>query len=156
MWVSLVHNKRRPYTVPWVPERGYCMSFGLSKRSEENLIGVHPDLVKVIRRAIEITPIDFGVSEGIRADSLQRKYVEEGVSSTMNSLHLVQQDGYGHAVDLFILIEGKVSWEHKHFRKVIQAVFTAAIESGVQIEAGALWREFLDSPHIQLNPKYYY
>lgn len=131
------------------------MSFSLSKRSEENLIGVHPDLVKVVKRAIEITPLDFGVSEGVRADSLQRRYVEEGVSETMNSLHLIQSDNYGHAVDLFTLVDGKVSWEHKYFRKVIQAVFTAAIELGVQVEAGGLWRDFLDSPHIQLNPNYY-
>jgi len=48
-----------------------------------------------------------------------------------------------------------VTWEHKHFRKAIQAVFTAAIELGVQVEAGALWRDFLDSPHIQLNMEYY-
>ena len=86
----------------------------------------------------------------------------------MNSKHIpvhfkpdyyLPEGEYGAAVDLFVLIvvddKVKVTWEHKHFRKLIQSVFTAAIELGVQLEAGALWRDFLDSPHIQLNMKYY-
>lgn len=131
------------------------MRFQLSDRSLSRLAGVHPDLARVIERAIEITPLDFGVSEGLRSEEKQRLMVKEGRSTTMNSLHLKQPDGYGHAVDLYVLVNGSPSWEHKYFRKVVQAVFTAAIEEGVQIEAGALWRDFLDSPHIQLNQKYY-
>jgi len=131
------------------------MRFQLSDRSLSRLAGVHPDLARVVERAIEITPLDFGVSEGLRSEEKQRVMMKEGRSQTMNSLHLKQPDGYGHAVDLYVLVNGSVSWEHKYFRKVIQAVFTAAIEEGVQIEAGALWRDFLDSPHIQLNQKHY-
>ena len=129
--------------------------FILSQRSLNNLSGVHPDLVQVIKRAIEITPYDFGVTRGMGTVEEQQELVEKGVSTTMNSLHLPQHDGYSHAVDLGVYIDGKLTWEHKYFRKVIQAVFTAAIELGVQVEAGGLWRDFIDSPHIQLNPKYY-
>jgi len=140
--------------------------YKLSERSTSNLVGVHPDLVAVIERAIQITPIDFGVSEGVRTVERQKQLVAEGKSTTMNSKHIPKElyyhDGmsggkgkWGAAVDLFVLVDGKVTWEHKHFRKTIQAVFTAAIELGVQVEAGALWRDFLDSPHIQLNMKYY-
>ena len=142
--------------------------YKLSKRSISNLEGVHPDLVAVIERAIQITPIDFGVSEGVRTVERQKQLVAEGKSTTMNSKHIpvhfkpdyyLPEGQYGAAVDLFVLIvvddKVKVTWEHKHFRKLIQSVFTAAIELGVQLEAGALWRDFLDSPHIQLNMKYY-
>lgn len=129
--------------------------FRLSKRSLSRLDGVHPDLVKVVKRAIEITPLDFGVSEGVRDLETQKKYVADGKSTTLKSKHLPQKDGFSHAVDLFVFVDGKVTWEHKHFRKVVQAMFTAAIEEGVQLEAGALWRDFLDSPHFQLNSKYY-
>lgn len=138
--------------------------YKLSKRSISNLEGVHPDLVAVIERAIEITPIDFGVSEGVRTVERQKQLVVEGKSTTMNSKHIpryfkpdyyLPEGEYGAAVDLFVLVDGKVTWDHKHFRKAIQAIFTAAIELGVQVEAGALWRDFLDSPHIQLNMKYY-
>ncbi len=134
--------------------------YKLSKRSLSNLEGVHPDLVSVIKRAIEISPLDFGVSEGVRTVERQKELVAQGKSTTMNSKHIPRSfkdtnEEYGAAVDLFVLVNGKVSWEHKEFRKVIQAVFTAAIELGVQVEAGALWRTFLDSPHIQLNMEYY-
>ena len=131
------------------------MTFQLSSRSLNNLEGVHPDMVKVVERGIEITPYDFGVSRGLGTIEEQREYVRTGKSTTMDSKHLPQADGFSHAVDLFVIVNGEVTWEHKYFRKVIQALFTAAIELGVQIEAGALWRDFLDSPHIQLNGKYY-
>ena len=39
------------------------MSFKLGKRSLSNLKGVHPDLVKVVKRAIELTEVDFTVIE---------------------------------------------------------------------------------------------
>lgn len=50
--------------------------FKFSKRSEENLRGVHPDLVKVTRRAIELTNIDFMVIEGKRTEARQRQLVK--------------------------------------------------------------------------------
>lgn len=131
------------------------MAYKLSRRSLSHLDGVHPDLVKVVKRAIELTPYDFLVHEGLRDIETQREYYESGASTTMNSRHLKQSDGYAHAVDLYVLIGNKQTWEHKYFRKVVQAIMTAAIELGVQLEAGALWRDFLDSPHFQLNRKYY-
>lgn len=128
--------------------------FKLSNRSLSNLAGVHPSLIAVVKRAIEITPLDFGVSEGLRTLERQKQLVDEGKSTTLNSMHLPQVDGNSHAVDLFVLVDGKVSWQHKDFRKVIQAMMTASIELNVQIKAGGLWRDFLDSPHFELNRAY--
>ena len=54
------------------------MAFKLSTRSKERLIGVHPDLVKVVRRAIELTDIDFGVTEGLRSLEKQKELVAKG------------------------------------------------------------------------------
>ena len=128
--------------------------FYLGSRSIENLRYVHPDLVRVVERAIEITKIDFGVTEGWRTEEQQKVMVDSGKSTTMNSKHLMQDDGYAHAVDLYCRdFDGNVTWEHKWFRMVIQAVFTAAIELGVQITAGGLWRSFQDSPHFQIEVK---
>lgn len=131
------------------------MNFKLSNKSLKKLEGVHPKLVKVVKRAIQITSIDFGISEGLRTSEKQRKLYNSKKSTTLNSRHLIQADGYGHAVDLFVLVNGKISWQHKHFRYVIQAMMTASIELGVQIKAGGLWRDFLDSPHFELNRDYY-
>lgn len=129
--------------------------FKLSRRSKNNLRGVHPDLVRVVKRAIEITPLDFGVSCGLRTAAEQYRMVKSGASTILDSKHLVQPDTWGHAVDLFVLVNNEATWKHEYFRKVVQAMFTAAIELRVQIEAGALWRYPLDSPHFQLNSDYY-
>ena len=37
-------------------------------RSEKNLIGVNPDLIKVVRLALIISRVDFAVIEGVRDD----------------------------------------------------------------------------------------
>ena len=61
------------------------MAYKLSKRSEERLLGVHPDLVRVVRRAIEITEHDFSVIEGVRTLEKQREYFRSGASKTMSA-----------------------------------------------------------------------
>lgn len=62
--------------------------FRFSQRSENNLKGVNSDLVKVIRRALEITPVDFIVIEGLRTQARQKELVAAGKSQTNNSRHL--------------------------------------------------------------------
>lgn len=131
------------------------MSYRFSNNSLRHLEGVHPDLVRVAHRALSITPYDFGITEGVRTEEEQRREVEQGDSTTMNSLHLTQDDGYSHAIDFSVWINGSITWEIGYYRKVIQSFFTAAIEERVQIEAGGLWRTIVDGPHIQLNSKYY-
>ncbi|MGF6193169.1 hypothetical protein ABIE12_004540 [Serratia sp. 509] len=46
--------------------------FILGKRSITNLRGARPELVSVVRRAIELTSIDFTVIEGVRIQECQR------------------------------------------------------------------------------------
>lgn len=127
----------------------------LSKTSLDRLVGVHPDLVRVVKTAITLTDVDFGVAAGTRDEKQQELYVQTGKSTTMNSLHLPQKDGFSHAVDLYAYINGAASYDMMVFRRVIQAMFTAAIIEQVQIESGSLWRTFIDSPHFQLNRTYY-
>ena len=71
------------------------MSYKLGTRSLQNLSGVHPDLVAVVKLAISITEQDFTVIEGIRNINRQRELVKAGKSTTMNSRHIT-----GHAVDM--------------------------------------------------------
>lgn len=125
--------------------------FRLSKRSEENLRGVHPDLVKVVHRALEITDIDFMVIEGKRNEARQRQLVASGKSQTMNSRHLT-----GHAVDCAPLVNNQIPWnDWPYFKKVADAMMQAAKEFGVDIEWGGNWKTFKDGPHFQLTHKAY-
>ena len=122
----------------------------LSRKSLDRLAGVHPDLVRVVKRAIEITTVDFAVLEGVRSKSRQEQLVKAGASQTMNSRHLT-----GHAVDLGAYVSGSVRWDWPLYYKIADAVKQAAVELGVPIEWGGDWRTFKDGPHFQLPHKEY-
>lgn len=125
-------------------------SFRLSVKSEAKLAGVHPDLVRVVRRALELSPIDFAVTEGLRTKERQAVLVKEGASRTMNSRHLT-----GHAVDLAPIIGGTISWAWPPFHQLAAAVKQAAAELGVRIVWGGDWSTFKDGPHFELDRKAY-
>ena len=117
------------------------MSFNLSNRSLGRLEGVHPQLIDVVSRAIEITSVDFGVTQGVRTIAEQEANVAAGRSQTMKSKHLIQNDGYSHAVDLVAYIGSDVSWELNVYDNICDAMATAANEIGVPIKWGAAWSE---------------
>lgn len=122
----------------------------LNPRSEKNLTGVHPRLVAVVRRAAEITEIDFIVTEGVRLLARQKELYAKGASQTMNSKHLT-----GHAVDLAALIGTEVRWDWPLYAKLAKAMKAAAQELGVTITWGGDWRSFKDGPHFEINPAVY-
>lgn len=121
------------------------MTFILSQKSLRRLEGVNPDLIKVVKRAIQITPIDFIVVEGLRTKERQAYLVEKGASKTMNSRHLT-----GDAVDLAPIVDNKVSWDWKHYYPLAEAIKQAAKEVKVEVEWGGDWKSFKDGPHWQL------
>ena len=125
-------------------------SFKLSRRSLARLDGVHPDLVRVVKMAIELTEVDFGVTEGLRTIEKQREYVARGASKTMNSRHLT-----GHAVDLVAYVGADVRWDWPLYHKIADAMKRAAKELNVPIVWGGDWTSFKDGPHFELDRKVY-
>lgn len=125
--------------------------FTFSARSEITMRGVHTDLVRVVRRALQITPVDFVVTEGLRTKQRQAQLVKAGASWTMNSRHLT-----GHAVDLAPIVGGKVRWDWPPFHTLAAAMKAAAAELGVSIVWGGDWRApRRDGPHFELSRKVY-
>lgn len=116
------------------------MSFYLSRASETTLIGVQEPLVRVVRRGLELSPIDFRVHEGLRTHEKQAHYVSIGASTTMDSRHLT-----GHAVDLLALDAGKPSWHWPLYYQIMRAVQRAAREMDVEIRWGGVWDRLLNS-----------
>ena len=110
------------------------MTFKLSQRSLDRLAGVRPELKAVVLRAIELTKVDFGVSEGLRSRETQEQYVKAGKSQTMKSKHLT-----GEAVDLVAYVGSNVSWELNLYDDIADATAQAAREVGVPIRWGAAW-----------------
>ena len=121
------------------------MGYKLGAQSELLLRGVHPDLVKVIRRAIQISKIDFKVLEGVRSVARQRELVKKGASQTMKSRHI-----HGFAVDIAPFVEGQVRWDWPLYYTLAATVKQAAKDVGVPVEWGGDWKTFKDGPHWQL------
>ena len=113
--------------------------FSLSSRSKKNLEGVNPDLAAVVKGAILLTKVDFGVIEGVRTLSRQKELVASGASQTMKSRHLIQGDGTSHAVDLMAYDGSNPSWEIVMYDDIADAMKAAALETGTKICWGASW-----------------
>ncbi|MDJ3915553.1 M15 family metallopeptidase [Salmonella enterica] len=120
-------------------------NFKFSQRSENNLRGVHPDLVKVVRLALELSPVDFGITEGLRTVERQKQLVAEGKSQTMNSRHIS-----GHAVDVFAYPTPAGSWDWQYYQQISQAFKLAGKNLGIPVEWGGDWKTLKDGPHFQL------
>lgn len=127
-------------------------------RSLRNLQGIHPDLRKVMDRALQEAPFAFVVTEGLRTLERQKELVRIGASNTLNSRHLT-----GHAVDLVPFVDidkdGKVEAEEMYswplYHKLAPAIKAAALKEDVVIEWGGDWKKFRDGPHWQLSAKKY-
>jgi len=122
----------------------------LGPQSELLLRGVHPDLIKVIRRAIAITKIDFKVLEGVRSVARQRELVKKGASQTMKSRHI-----HGFAVDIAPFVAGQIRWDWPLYFQLAATVKQAAKDVGVPVEWGGDWKTFKDGPHWQLPARKY-
>ncbi len=127
-------------------------------RSLRNLAGIHPDLRRVMDRALQSAPFAFVVTEGLRTVARQRELVRIGASRTMNSRHIT-----GHAVDLVPFVDidkdGKVEVEEMYswplYHRLAPIIKAAATKEGVDIVWGGDWRSFKDGPHWELNRRKY-
>ena len=149
------------------------MAFRLSARSLSRLAGVDERLVAVVKAAIKVTSVDFGVICGVRTIEEQRLLVARGASKTLRSKHLE-----GRAVDLLAYLGSRASWELRLYDDIADAMKEAATDEGVALRWGAAWhvhdirkwnntmedamlsyvdlrrsqgrRPFIDGPHFEL------
>lgn len=142
-------------------------SFGEGSRAR--LIGLHPDLVRVLNLAISISDIDFTIIEGLRSD--EQCYINFGkgrtaaeclaagcpphfadphapkvtwVNHPLSSNHRKKADGFGHAVDIYpypvsLVLNRKPSFYEPLFDKIAKVMFTAAKKLNIPIRWGADW-----------------
>jgi len=126
------------------------MAIVLGQRSLSRLEGVHPDLVRVVKKAAAMSSLDFTVLEGLRTLDRQKQLMAAGATKTMNSRHLT-----GHAVDLAPMIGGTVRWDWPLYHQLAAVVKDAAKAENVPIQWGGDWRTFKDGPHWELPWKVY-
>lgn len=118
--------------------------------SAKRLEQVHPDLQRVMNEAITHSPHDFSITEGLRTIERQKELFDSGKSRTMNSRHLS-----GHAVDIAVFVDGKVTWDFKFYETVAEHIKVVAILNDVPIKWGGDWETFRDGPHFELDRKRY-
>jgi len=126
------------------------VSIVLGQRSLSRLEGVHPDLVRVVKKAAALSSLDFTVLEGLRTKERQKQLLDLVATKTMNSRHLT-----GHAVDLAPMVGGTVRWDWPLYHQLADIVKEAAKAENVPIQWGGDWRTFKDGPHWELPWKAY-
>lgn len=130
--------------------------YKFSKRSLDNLVGVHPDLVRVVHDVMDFQIMDFTVTDGLRTLDEQEALFKRGYSKTMNSKHLRQSDGFGHAVDL---CPYPIDWnDRERFCYLAGLMVSCAKNNGISLRWGGDWdgdgqikdHSFSDLPHYEL------
>lgn len=127
----------------------------LSARSLKNLVGVHPDLVAVVKLAAERAQLEFIVTEGVRTQARQQSLYDAGASKTLNSRHIPGADKFGKAVDLAAVVDGEVRWDWPLYAKLAEQMRDAALDARVSITWGGEWKSFPDGPHFELSRREY-
>lgn len=137
-----------------------------SKRSLDNLVGVHPNLVKILKEAIKDTPVDFTITEGLRTTARQKELYAQGRTkpgikvtnkngTTNKSNHQAKADGYGHAVDLYPYYNGAVQVTDKEVIPKLKliAVHIKAVAKCLKLDItwGGDWKNPYDPPHFELR-----
>ena len=136
--------------------------YNLSKRSLDTMLGVHPDIVKVIKASINDSPYDFMITQGLRTAKYQNELYQQGRTKrglkvtnadgyTRKSNHQIKVDGYGYAID-FVILNGKaLDWDtESKYKAVAKHILETGHKLGIALEWGGDWK-FEDTPHIQLS-----
>jgi len=110
------------------------MTFKLSTRSINRMAGIEPDLIEMVKTAITLTKVDFGVTCGMRTVEEQEKLVASGASQTMKSKHLE-----GRAVDLVAYVGSSVTWQLNMYDDIADAMAEASRKLDVPLKWGAAW-----------------
>lgn len=149
------------------------MTFKFSQNSRRRLETVHPDLQCVAERAIEISKVDFAITQGRRTLDEQRRLYGKGRTAAQcramgvpaeyakpkeakvtwikpeNGNHLS-----GNALDVAPYVNGKLEYDDNGklglWPKIAKAFKDAAREMDVSIEWGGDWEGTKDRPHFEL------
>ena len=127
-----------------------------SLNSQRHLYTCHPELVETMTRALETSPVDFGISCGHRDRIAQDKVFLEGASKLKwpDSKHNMSPSD---AVDFFPVIGNKAIWGDAHLFYLIAGVVLGLSHNlGYRLRWGGAWYGtlnlpgvFNDLPHIE-------
>ena len=130
--------------------------FKFGNKSLRMLSSVDQDLQTVMKQAINISPIDFGITEGMRSPERARQLMAEGKSKVGDK----SKHCKGEAVDIVCYNEGKVTWELEYYEIVAGVVGEVSHLIDVKIRWGGNWKtgefelnrdlDFIDAVHFEI------
>jgi len=125
--------------------------YSFSQLSLNRMSGIDERLIRIAKRAIQITRIDFGIPEygGLRSTEDQALLYRRGVSKA-DGINKQSKHQSGKAIDFYAYVDNKASWSELHLALVANAFLQAASELGIKVRWGGLFKGFKDYPHIEL------
>jgi peptidoglycan L-alanyl-D-glutamate endopeptidase CwlK len=132
--------------------------FSFSDRSLDKLKTCDKRLQAVALLAIQLSEIDFGISEGERSIERQQELYEQGrtkpgkIVTWVDGVRRKSQHNYSpsRAFDVFAWVDG-VTWEEGHYYEIARAVKEASYTLNIPITWGGDWPKMKrDLPHYQL------
>lgn len=137
------------------------MGFKFGPKSIKNMEGVHPVLLQAAHFALLNGDVDFGFYDGVRTAEEQQDLFKAGNSKVKNSMHFVQEDGFGHAMDLVPwLLDEKAEKELQAYRyvwdwpaclKIAALIQQYAFQNNVTIRWGGVWDIPLNKLSVNLE-----
>ncbi|RCH53952.1 M15 family peptidase [Mucilaginibacter hurinus] len=136
--------------------------YQFGQASKSVLIGVHPNLMRVIKEAIKTSPFDFTIVEGVRTTARQQQLYAQGRATKgpivtyadgvrKKSNHQPKADGYGYAIDFVPFINGRTDWNaDAEFTLIARHIQKVGSDLGIRITWGGDWKRPVDKPHIEL------
>lgn len=132
--------------------------FKFSKKSLKKLEGLHPNLQNFFMELIKISPYDFSITQGIRTAKEQNKLYQQGRTTPgkivtncdgykIKSNHQIKSDGLGHAGDIAVLINNRITWNENYYKEV--AMTARILMQKYNVEWGGDWKNFKDLPHFE-------
>jgi peptidoglycan L-alanyl-D-glutamate endopeptidase CwlK len=133
----------------------YLPSAVFSEASLKVIQSVHPDLLKVVTRAHEISKVRFEVvpkTGGLRDEATQARLKAGGHSKAKLGRHTI-----GYAIDLVpVNAKGRIDFSNmKGFDEIKDAMEQAANELDIPVQWGGNWKRLVDKPHFELDRKVY-
>lgn len=134
------------------------MAFAFSQRSRNNLKGVHPDLIRVVTAALAVSPIDFGIIEGIRTPQRQHELFlakKSQLDYPPKPGELVGRHLTGHAVDFMAYVDGVGTWDEQYYIQLGAVFKKVAMGLIIPVHWGGDNPHWKDEDHLELDRQAY-
>lgn len=117
----------------------------LSEKDYKKLEGVDEELKRLVEAVSKRSELTFIITEGIRSQERQKELYEAKKSKTLNSKHLT-----GDAVDIGVIVDGKLTWDKKYYDQMGELFEETAKELNIPFRWGGRFKNFYDGPHQEL------